>query len=162
VEGLAIRIVRGDVPEGLKNRTLVSLDMGSLIAGAKFRGEFEERLKAVLKKLPKRREGYLFIDELHTVVVQEPPKRHGRRQPAQAHACRVNCTASAPRRLTNTENTSKRQGTGTQIPDRAGRPAIRRGYHIDPARLRERYEVHHASRYATRPWSRRPCCPIAT
>ena len=68
-EGLAIRIIRGDVPEGLKNRQLVSLDMGALIAGAKFRGEFEERLKAVLKEVAEA-EGriILFIDELHTVV----------------------------------------------------------------------------------------------
>ena len=68
-EGLAQRIVRGDVPEGLKGKTIFSLDMGALIAGAKYRGEFEERLKAVLEEI-RRSEGgiILFIDELHTIV----------------------------------------------------------------------------------------------
>ncbi len=68
-EGLALRIVRGDVPEGLKNCTIFSLDMGALVAGAKYRGEFEERLKAVLQEV-KKSEGriILFIDELHTIV----------------------------------------------------------------------------------------------
>ena len=68
-EGLAQRIVRGDVPDGLKDKTIFSLDMGALIAGAKYRGEFEERLKAVLEEI-KKSEGkiILFIDELHTIV----------------------------------------------------------------------------------------------
>ncbi len=69
VEGLANRIVKGDVPEGLKNKTIFSLDMGALIAGAKYRGEFEERLKAVLKEV-QGSDGniILFIDEIHTIV----------------------------------------------------------------------------------------------
>ena len=69
VEGLAQRIVRGDVPEGLKDKRLFALDMGALVAGAKYRGEFEERLKAVLEEV-KKSDGQiiLFIDELHTIV----------------------------------------------------------------------------------------------
>src|SRR4051812_36777683 len=69
VEGLAGRIIRGDVPEGLKNKRIVALDMGSLVAGAKYRGEFEERLKAVLKEIEDSQgKIVLFIDELHTLV----------------------------------------------------------------------------------------------
>ena len=69
VEGLAQRIVRGDVPEGLKDRTVFSLDMTALMAGAMYRGQFEERLKAVLKEI-KESDGkiILFIDEIHTIV----------------------------------------------------------------------------------------------
>jgi len=68
VEGLAQRIVRGDVPESLKEKRVIGLDLGALVAGAKYRGEFEERLKAVLKEIQERDDIILFIDELHTVV----------------------------------------------------------------------------------------------
>src|SRR5207244_6930319 len=69
VEGLALRIVNGDVPESLKDKRLLSLDLGALVAGAKYRGEFEERLKAVLTEIQSAAgEIVLFIDELHTIV----------------------------------------------------------------------------------------------
>src|SRR6201999_4304648 len=69
VEGLALRIVNGDVPESLEDKKLLSLDMGALIAGAKYRGEFEERLKAVLQEVTSSAGAYiLFIDEMHTII----------------------------------------------------------------------------------------------
>lgn len=88
-EGLALRIVRGDVPEDLKNKTIFSLDMGSLVAGAKYRGEFEERLKAVLQEIRKSNgEIILFIDEIHTIVGARKNRRsNGCGKPFKANAC---------------------------------------------------------------------------
>src|SRR6202162_1986009 len=68
VEGLAQRIISGDVPEVLKNKRVVALDLGAMLAGAKYRGEFEDRLKAVLKELMESQNSIVFIDELHTLV----------------------------------------------------------------------------------------------
>jgi len=69
IEGLAIRIVNGDVPDSLKDKELLALDLGAMLAGAKFRGEFEERLKAVMTEIIKNQHTtILFIDELHTIV----------------------------------------------------------------------------------------------
>ena len=68
VEGLAQRIVRGDVPEGLKDKKLFALDMGALVAGAKYRGEFEERIKKVIREVVEAGNIYLFLDEIHTLI----------------------------------------------------------------------------------------------
>ena len=110
VEGLAQRIVRGDVPEGLKEKTIFSLDMGALVAGAKYRGEFEERLKAVLEEV-KNSDGriILFIDELHTIV--GAGKTDGAMDAGNMlNLCwqEENCTVSAQRHWMNTVSILKK------------------------------------------------------
>lgn len=109
-EGLAQRIVAGDVPQSLKDRQLIALDMGALIAGAKFRGEFEERLKAVLKEVTDSRgQIILFIDEIHTVVgagaTQGAMDAGNLLKPMLA---RGNCAVSVPRLWMSTANTLRK------------------------------------------------------
>jgi ATP-dependent Clp protease ATP-binding subunit ClpB len=149
VEGLALRMIRGDVPEGLKNRRLIALDMGALIAGAKYRGEFEERLKAVLKEIQEA-EGQivLFIDELHTVVgagaaegamdasnILKPMLARG-----ELH-CIGATTLNEYRKHVEKDKALERRFQTVLVdqPDVAETISILRG-------LKERYEVHHGVR----------------
>ncbi len=146
IEGLARRIVDEDVPEGLKNRKLVSLDMGALIAGAKFRGEFEERLKAVLKEVTEA-EGniILFIDELHTVVgagASEGAMDAGNLLKPMLARGELHCigatTLDEYRKHIEKDKALERrfQTVYVQEPSVEDTISILRG-------LRERYEVHH-------------------
>ena len=110
VEGLAQRIVNGDVPQALQNRQLIALDMGALIAGAKYRGEFEERLKAVLKEVTAS-DGQivLFIDEIHTVVgAGATGGAMDASNLLKPMLARGSCAALAPPPLTSTVSTSKK------------------------------------------------------
>ncbi|SHK86303.1 ATP-dependent Clp protease ATP-binding subunit ClpB [Selenomonas ruminantium] len=149
VEGLARRIVAGDVPESLKNKTLYSLDMGSLIAGAKFRGEFEERLKAVLNEIVKS-DGQilLFIDEVHTVVgagAAEGAMDAGNLlKPMMARGelrCIGATTLNEYRKYIEKDTALERRFQPVMV----GQPSVEDTISILRG-LKERYEVHHGVR----------------
>ncbi len=148
-EGLALRIVNGDVPESLRDKRLMSLDMGALIAGAKYRGEFEERLKAVLSEVTAAAgEVILFIDEMHTLV--GAGKSDGAMDAAnliKPALARGSCIVSARRPWTSTASTSRRTQPWrvassrlmVEEPSVSDTISILRG-------IKEKYELHHGVR----------------
>ena len=150
VEGLAQRIVDGDVPEGLKNKRIVALDLGAMVAGAKYRGEFEERLKAVLDEIKAAEGGIItFIDEMHTIVGAGAAEgADGRLQHAQADAGTRRAAHDRrhhPRRVPQVRREGRRAGAA--LPAGAGRAAPSVEDTIGILRgLKERYEVHHGVR----------------
>ncbi|GAG23253.1 unnamed protein product, partial [marine sediment metagenome] len=146
VEGLAGRVVNKDVPEGLKNKGIITLDLGALVAGAKYRGEFEERLKAVLKEIQESQgEVILFIDELHTVVgagaAEGAMDASNMLKPMLARGelhCIGATTMNEYRKYIEKDATLERRFQPVSIdePTIEDTISILRG-------LRERYEVHH-------------------
>ena len=150
VEGLAQRIVRGDVPESLKDSRLVALDMGALVAGAKYRGEFEERLKAVLQGGAEAEGGIITVHRRDCTPSSAPARPRAPWTPATCSSpCwpAASCTASAPPPWTSTASTSRRTPPWSAASSRCWSPSRR---WRTPSRilrgLRERYEVHHGVR----------------
>ena len=149
VEGLALRIVDGDVPESLKDKSLLALDMGALIAGAKYRGEFEERLKGVLSEVTSAAGGIiLFIDEMHTLV--GAGKADGAMDASNLLKPRSGARRAALRRRDHARRIPQAcgegRGLGPPLPARLRVRAHRRGHGLDPAR--HQGEVRAASRRA--------------
>ncbi len=136
VEGLALRIVGGDVPEGLKHKRLIALDFGAMVAGAKYRGEFEERLKAVLKEIADS-EGEIitFIDELHTIVgagAAEGSMDAGNMLKPMLARGELRAIGATTLVIPHTRREGPRPGA--PVPARAGGGAQRRGHHRDASR----------------------------
>jgi len=148
VEGLAQRIVNGDVPESLHDKKLLALDMGAMIAGAKYRGEFEERLKAVLQEVTAAAGAYvLFIDEMHTIVgagkADGAMDASNLLKPALARG-ELHCIGATT--LDEYKNTLRRTRRWLGASSRLRLGANRRGHDLDPARLKDKYEQHHGVR----------------
>jgi ATP-dependent Clp protease ATP-binding subunit ClpC len=145
VEGLAQRIVKGEVPETLKDKQLYTLDLGALVAGSRYRGDFEERLKKVLKEIRTRGDIILFIDEIHTLVgagaarARSTPRRSSSRcWPV------VSCRRSVPPRSTSTASTWRRTPPSSAGSSRSRWASRRWRTPIEILKgLRDRYEAHH-------------------
>ena len=146
VEGLAQAIVHGEVPETLKDKQLYTLDLGSLVAGSRYRGDFEERLKKVLKEINTRGDIILFIDELHTLVGAGAAEGaiDAASHPASRSWPAASCRPSAPPRSTSTASTSRRTPPLERRfqPVQVGEPTVEHTIEILKG-LRDRYEAHH-------------------